>query len=281
MRFILTYYDIRLWMHNYLDLDMQLEAYDADSGEFTIISPTIGVRKLLPESHKQYRQLFHIEGNDSACITINISGPYERDEVFCNTFAKYVNYCLQDVVIENISHGRIKIHLDRIELTSEIKLQSIVCGENGIEIEFADNPNLYEHLRMIQMLLQSGYTNVHVIPSDMPYQGFWFADDTMNYTLITANHPADMRLCASVHVMEWIGLQDKINKYSFQALYPSTQINYQYRDVKVKTPLLIAEPEINSKTIVRNCNRIKEEVTNVIKTMIDLLGDEYNSYRKL
>lgn len=281
MRFILTYHDIGLWMHNYLDLDMQLEAYDADSGEFTIISPTIGVRKLLPESHKQYRQLFHIEGNDSACITINISGPYERDEVFCNTFAKYVNYCLQDVVIENISHGRIKIHLDRIELTSEIKLQSIICGENGIEIEFADNPNLYEHLRMIQMLLQSGYTNVHVIPSDMPYQGFWFADDTLNYTLITANHPADMRLCASVHVMEWIGLQDKINMYSFRALYPSTQINYQYKDVKVKTPLLIAEPEINSKTIVRNCNRIKEEVTNVIKTMIDLLGDEYNSYRKL
>ena len=270
MRFIWTYQDISLWMRNFLDLDVQIEAYSADSGEFTVISPATGIRKLLPKSYNQYRQLFHIEGLNTTTITINISGPYERDEMFRNMLVKYVNYCLMDEVMETIPHGRIKIHLEKIEWTCHIKLSSLVLTERGLEMEFAEDLNLYTHLRMIQMLLQSGHTRVHIIPADMPYQGYWFSDNTLEYTLIMADHPADIRLCSSFHVMEWMGVEGKMKTKTFHPIHPTTQINYQYGDVKMSIPVTIAEPEINAITIQRNCKRLQEEMT---KAMVEVLDE--------
>lgn len=271
MRFILTYQDISLWMQNFLDLDVQVVAYTADSGEFTIISPAIGIRKLLPERYNRYQQLFLIEDLNTTTITINISGPYERDEMFRNMLVKYVNYCLKEEVMETIPHGRIKIHLDRLEWTRHINLSTLVLTERGLAIEFAEDLNLYTHLRMIQMLLQSGHTRVHIIPADMPYQGYWFSDNTLEYTLIMADHPADIRLCSSFHVMEWMGVEGKMKTKNFHPIHPTTQINYQYGDVKVSIPVTIAEPEINATTIQRNCKRMKEEIAGAIVDVLDEL----------
>lgn len=271
MRFVLTYQDIGLWMRNFLDLDVQIEAYSADSGEFTVISPAIGIRKLLPERYNRYQQLFLIEDLNTAAITINMSGPYERDEMFRNMLVKYVNYCLMEDVMETIPHGRIKIHLDRLEWTRHINLSTLVLTERGLEIEFAEDLNLYTHLRMLQMLLLSGYTRVHIIPTDMPYQGYWFSDGTLEYTLKMSDHPADIRLCSSFHVMEWIGLEGKIAPKSFHPVHPTTRINYQYSEVKVSIPLTIAEPEINAITIQRNCKRVQEEIAGAIAEVLDNL----------
>ncbi len=271
MRFVWTYQDIGLWMQNFLDLDVQVVAYTTDSGEFTVISPAIGIRKLLPESYNQYQQLFHIEDVDTTAITINISGPYERDEMFRNMLVKYVNYCLKEDVMETIPHGRIKIHLDKIEWTRHISLSTLVLTARGLEIEFAEDLNLYTHLRMLQMLLLSGYTRVHIIPTDMPYQGYWFSDGTLEYTLKMSDHPADIRLCSSFHVMEWIGLEGKITPKSFHPLYPTTQIDYQYGEVKVEIPVTIAEPEINTTTLQRNSKRMQEEIADAIAEVLEEL----------
>lgn len=271
MRFILTYEDITRWMRNFLDIDLKIEAFNADSGEFVVNSPAIGVRKLLPDSYRQYKQFFRIEEYNTTCVIINISGLYERDEVFCNMLTKYVNYCTTAEAIETIPRGRIKIHLDKIDQTCQMELQSLTLKEQGLEIEFAENLNLYEHLRMTQMLLQSGYAHVHLIPEDMPYHGYWFSDDTLDYTLVMAVHPADICLCASIHVMEWLGLKGKLSTNSFHPLYPTTQIEYRYGDVKVTIPLIIAETEINAATIERNCERMKKEAAGVIAKVIDEL----------
>ena len=281
MRFILTYEDINRWMQNFLDIDLKIEAFNADSGEFVVNSPAIGVRKLLPDSYRQYKQFFRIEEYNTTYVIINISGLYERDEVFCNMIAKYVNYCTTAETIETISHGRIKIHLNRTELMHRIELHSLAFTGNGLDIEFAENLNLYEHLRMTQTLLRARYTRVHVIPEDMPYSGYWFSDDTLDYTLMMADHPADIRLRASVHVMEWMGIEHNLSKESFHPLYPTTQIDFQYGDINVTIPMTIAYKKINVITMIRNCKRMKEEIAGVMATILDILGQTYNNHREL
>ena len=258
MRFVLTYDDISLWMHNFLDIDMQVEAFSAENGQFCITSPDVGIRKLLPECYRRYEQYFYIESIDTTCVRINIAGLYGRDELFYRLFARYVNYCSMTELIEQIPHGRIKIHLERIPLTRDIRLQSLVLSEKGIELDFADNLNLYEHLRMLQLFLRAGYTKVHVIPEDMPYSGYWFSDDTLDYTLVMADHPADIRLRSSFHVMEWMGLGS--------------------RDVEVSIPLTIAEPEINATTIRRNCKRLQEKIADSITDVLNSLDNNLNDY---
>ena len=281
MRFVLTYEDINRWMLNFLDIDLRVEAFNTDSGEFTINSPAIGVRKLLPDSYRQYKQIFRIEEYDTSHVIINISGLDERDEVFCNMLAKYVNYCTSAEAIELIPHGRIKIHLNRIEQTRQIELYSLALTEGWLEIEFAENLNLHEHLRMIQQLLRARYTRVHVIPEDMPYSGYWFSDDCLEYTLMMADHPADIRLRSSVHVMEWLGIEHNLSKDAFQPIYPTTQIEVQYGDINVTIPVTIAYKEINVITMIRNCQRMKEEVAGVVATILDILGQTYNNHREL
>lgn len=271
MRFVLTYEDISLWMHNFLNLDMQVEAFSAENGQFCISSPDVGIRKLLPEGYRRYNHYFYIEAFDATCITINIAGLYGRDELFYRLFAKYVNCCCMAEVIEQVPYGRIKIHLERIHLMRDIRLQSFGLSEKGTEIEFAEDLNLYEHLRMLQLFLRAGYTKVRIIPEDMPYPGYWFSDDTLDYTLVMAEHPADIRLCSSFRVMEWMGMEGKMNTKTFHPVHPTTQINYRYGEVKVSIPVTIAEPEINATTIQRNCKRMQEEIAGAMVDVLDEL----------
>lgn len=263
MRFVLTYEDISLWMHNFLDIDMQVDGYSAENGQFCITSPDVGVRKLLPECYRRYEQYFYLEAFDTTSVTINIAGLYGRDELFYHLFAQYVNYCCMADVIEQIPHGRIKIHLERIVLTRDIRLYSLMLTEKGMEIDFADDQILYDHLRMVQLFLRAGYTKVHIIPEDMHYSGYWFSDDILDYTLVMADHPADIRLCSSFHVMEWTGKEE-------------------HGEVKVSIPVTIAEPEINATTIARNCKRLQSEVARTITDVINQLSinNQNNNYNE-
>lgn len=269
MQFTFTYEDINRWMHNFLDLDLQVEAFNADCGELMVTSPDSRIRKLLPKSCREYRQYFSIEALDATSITVNILCLSRGDELFNTLLTQFVNYCLEENIMEQMPYGRIKIHLDRIALIHDIVLRSLVFSEKGLEVGFAEKLNLYQHLRMLQQLLRAGYTRVHIVPEDMPYSGYWFSDDTLDYTLIMANHPADIRLCASVHVIEWLEVEKSLSKESFHPLYPTTQIDFRYGDVKVTIPLTIAEKEINEMTLVRNCKRMQEEVTHVMATILD------------
>ena len=270
-QFVFTYKDISLWMHNFLDIDMQVEAFSAENGQFCITSPDVGIRKLLPECYRRYEQYFYLEAFNATSVTINIAGLYGRDELFYRLFARYVNYCCMAEVIEQVPHGRIKIHFDRFELTKDIELHSLAFSEKGMVLEFAENRTLYEHLRMLQLFLRAGYTKVRVIPVEMPYSGYWFSDDTLDYTLVMAEHPADIRLCSSFHVMEWIGLEELNSKTIFRPIHPTTQIDYRYGEVKVSIPLIIAEPEINATTIQRNCKRLQAEVAEAMTDVLDEL----------
>jgi hypothetical protein len=96
-----------------------------------------------------------------------------------------------------------------------------------------------------------------------------------------ADHPADIRLRSSVHVMEWLGIEHNLSKDAFQPIYPTTQIEVQYGDINVTIPVTIAYKEINVITMIRNCQRMKEEVAGVVATILDILGQTYNNYREL
>lgn len=275
MQFTFTYEDINRWMHNFLDLDLQVEAFNADCGELMVTSPDEGIRKLLPKGCREYKQYFSIEAFDATSITVNILCLSRGDELFNTLLTQFVNYCLEEDIMEQMPYGRIKIHLDRIALIRDIELRSLVFSEKGLEVGFVENLNLYEHLRMPQQLLRAGYTRVHVIPEDMPYSGYWFSDDTLDYTLMMANHPADIRLCASVHVTEWLGVEKSLSKESFLPLYPTTRIDFRYGDVEVTIPFTIAEKQINETTLERNCKRMQEEVMGVIATILDNVKIKY------
>lgn len=268
MRFVLTYNDINLWFRNFLDLDVHVCPYNTQSGEFTITSPAVGIRKLLPSDSLSHRQYFTIDEVAETALTIGILGINKSEELRNNILAKYINYCSAEDIMTLLSRGRFIIHFDKMPITHRIKLQLFQLAENGVDINFNDNPNIHEQLHMIQTLLRAGYTKVRMIPEDMPYTGYWFSDDMLDYTLIMAEHPADIRLCSSVHVMEWLEIGNSINSDDFHSVYPTTQIDYQYGDVSVTIPVTIAELEINARTIGRNCKRMQEEIKNVITDII-------------
>lgn len=273
MQFDFTYNDISLWLHNFLSINLQLEAYDANCGEIVITSPTKGIRKLLPQEYITHKHTFFIDGFDKTSVTISLLGLYENDELFCQLLTRYVNYCLTANVIEQIPYNMLCIHFDRIGLTRNMSIHSLQIGHNGVIITFASKPKLYEHLRILQMLLRAGYKEIRIIPDDMPYSGYWFSDETLEYTLITAKHPADMRLQTSIRVMDWLGLGGILHeaKDFFHPIFPMTRISYKYGEVTIIIPVTIAEPEINTLTLERNCARLQEETKGVMMELIDCL----------
>lgn len=272
-RFVFSYDDIERWLRNFLSIDGKVEAYNANCGELVIASPSTGIRKLLPDAYRGHKQEFYIEGFDTTSVTISLLKLYGEDELYSQLLTKYVNYCMMAQIIEEESHGKVHIHLDRIGSMRHIALQTVQLTAEGLEIDFDDNPTLYEHMRMLQMLLRAGYTEVRTIPEDMPYHGYWFKDGILEYTLITAEHPADMRLQASVHVMEWLGLGYVLHeiKEFFRPIFPMTHISYKHGEVTIVIPMTIAESEINAQTMERNCSRMKEEAKGVMMEIMDYL----------
>lgn len=268
MRFVFTYKDISAWLHNFFDLDIKVWAFNNQGGEFVINLPETGLCKLLPEGLRHYRQYYEIDGYDATGVTIYFFGINGHDEMMNSLIVRFFNSCMDTEVLEQLPRGQVKIHLEKIHLTRDIQLQSVSLSPEGLAIEFADNPRLFEQLRMVQMFLSAGYKQVRIIPEDMGYTGYWFSDDTLDYTLVMADHPADIRMWSSFHVMEWLGLEGKLPKDYFQPSHPQEKIYYEYGNVTVVIPVTIAEPEINAQTIERNCNRLQFEISNAITGLL-------------
>lgn len=268
MRFVLSYKDVGAWLHNYFDLDMDICAYDAKGGEYVISSPAVGIRKLVPQEYLNYKQYFHINEFDTTSITICLLCLTGHDEMMNSLIVRFFNYCLDSEVLEQMPRGIVKIHLDKINLTRDIQLHSFYLSGEGFVVEFADNPRLFQQLHMVQMFIRAGYRQVRIIPEDIGYTGYWFSDDTLDYTLAMADHPADIRMWSSFHVMEWLGLEGKLPQDFFQPSHPLEEIRYEYGTVTIAIPVTIAEPEINAKTIERNCKCLQLEIS---KAIADLL----------
>ena len=268
MTFTFTYADIRLWMINFLGLDMHVSSYDTMDGQLWIETPAMGIRKLLPPGYRKYQQYFHIEEYASNSVTLYLFNVNGSDEIFNGLLVKYVNYCWMAEIMELLKRGRIKVHLDKITMTHDIALQSLAFSPDGLVVEFADNPRLFEQLRMIQMFLRAGYKQIRIIPEDMGYTGYWFSDDALDYTLKMEQHPADIRIWTSFHVPEWLELDDKYVQDLCRPAYPLEQIYYEYGNIMVVLPVTIAEPEINAATIARNCQRLQSEVTPILTSLL-------------
>ena len=268
MHFDFTYDDIRLWMINFLDLNMHVCSYDKQAGQFWIETPAEGIRKLLPPGYLKYQQFFHVEEYDTNSITLCIYSASGSDDILNSLLVRYVNYCWMEEIMELVKYSTIKIHLDKIAMMHDITLQSLEFYPDGLRIDFADNPPLFEQLRMIQMLLRAGYKQIRIIPEDMGYTGYWFSDDALDYTLKMAQHPAEIRLWSSFHVPEWLGIDNDYIQHLCCPSYPLEQIYYQYGSITVILPVTIAEPEINAATIERNCQRLRTEIAPMLTELL-------------
>ena len=277
MHIELTYDDIRLWMQNFLNLDTSIQANEA-IGTFCIHAPADGPYKLLPPGYLNYRDFFSIESCDATSVTICIYGCNGSDEVLNRVLVRYCNYKLGVEALEQLPRGQVRLHLDRLPLTRNTRLQSLYFAEEKLILEFADDSVLMERVRMIRMLLRFGYTHVRVIDdSKMGYSGYYFSDDTLDYTLVTEKNPADMRMWASFQVPDWLGLEGKLSRAYFQPSYPNEQVYYDFGNVTFVIPVTIAEPEINAETIARNCERLRLEISAAVTSVVYYDEDDSTS----
>ena len=268
LQFIFTYDDIRLWTRNFLGIEIGVRAYAKDGGQLLIETPANGILQLLPPGYLRTAPYFNIENIHATDFTLNIFGPNGSDEILNDKFAKYVNYCAASSFMDVIQYGKILVHLDQLWLTRDIELQSLEFTTDGLIVSFTENKRLYKQLRMLQMFLRAGYKNVYVVSEDMPYRGYWFSDGALDYTLCMTNHPADIRIWTSFNIPNWLGLEGVIKEDYFQPSYPREEIHIEYGNVTFIIPFMIAEPEINAKTIERNISRLRSEVSCAMTALI-------------
>ena len=270
MKFIFTYDDFRLLSRNFLGLEIEVTAHSKDGGMLFIETPANGIRQLLPPGYLRMTPCFYIEDIHTTDFTLNIFGSNGSDEVLNDRFSKYLNHhAASTSFTEVIKYGKILVHLDQLKITQDIELHSLEFTEEGLEVNFAENKRLFEQLRMVLMLLRAGYKDVFIVPEEhLPFKGYWFSDGILDYTLRMADHPADIRIWTSFFIPNWLELEDVIPEDFFQPSYPNEVIYKESDRVKFAIPFMIAEPEINAKTIERNISRLKSEVSYAITALI-------------
>lgn len=268
MKFVFSYDDIRLWTRNFLGLKIEVTSFSKDGGQLSIETPGYGILQLLPPGYLRMAPYFYLEDIHATDFTLNVFGPNGSDEILNDRFSRYINHNTSASFTEVIKHGKILVHLDQLRLTRDMELQSLEFTEEGLIVIFAENKRLFEHLRMIQMLLRAGYKDVYIVSEYLPYKGYWFSDEYLDYTLRMANHPADIRIWTSFNIPSWLGLEDVIPEDYFQPSYPNEDIYNEYGNVTFAIPFMIAESEINAKTIERNISRLRSEVSIALSALM-------------
>lgn len=272
MRLVLTYEEIGRWLQNWLEIDMRVNGFATSEGTYggtlRVLLPKTGTRNLLPPGYLDYHTLFTLDAFDEQSITVTFFGVNGHDDMLNDWFVRYINYHQGSDILEQLPYGQIKIHVNKIHLTRNIHMRSVEYTKEGLIVDFDDDPELFEHLRMLQMLLRAGYTEVRVVPDDMLYKGYWFSDDALDYTLRTAEHPADMRFWSSIKIPGWLGLDGQLDEDFFWPHYPEERITFHSSSIDVSIPFTLAEPEINEKSIERNCKRLRLELTELLMSML-------------
>ena len=269
MKFDFTYDDIRLWTRNFMGLEIEVTSFSKDGGQLLIETPANGILQLLPSGYLRMTPYFNIEDIHATDFTLNIFGPNGSDEILNDRFSRYLNHSAgSSSFTEVIKHGKILIHLDQLRLMRDIELQSLEFTEEGLTILFKDNKRLFEQMRMLRMLLRAGYKDVYIVNEYLPYKGYWFSDEYLDYTLRITKHPADIRIWTSFNIPNWLGLEDVKEEDYFQPSYPDEGIHLEYGNLTISIPFIIAEPEINAKTIERNISRLKSEVSIALTELI-------------
>ena len=266
MKFVLTNEDIKLWSSNFFGIEMTVEYAHDDYAGIQLNVPATGLRKLLFSTYLNHRITLHIEKCEPSCITAIAFRGGDVNEELLRMFVGYANHFLENELLEQLPFGRIKIHLD--EIWGHIVLQSARFDESGLVIELADNEDIHEELRMLQMLLRAGYTHVRIKAKDSEPTRYWFADDIMGYTLVMADHPADIRLCGNILVPTWMGFDHKSIKEILPENTPNLHVSYDFGYIIVSLPVTIAEPMIDASTIERNCKRMRGDITDLVYTIL-------------
>jgi hypothetical protein len=266
MQFVLTHEDFKLWSSNFFGMELAIEYTHDNYAGIQLTVPDTGLRKLLLQVYLNQRITLWIEKCEPTCITVSAMRGGCINEDFMRMFVGYVNSYLKNELMEQLPFGRIKIHLD--EEWGHIALQSVRFDENRLVIDYADDKDIGEELRMLQMLLRAGYTHVRLKAKDSEPARYWFTDGILEYTLLMADHPADIRLSSYIDVPNWMNLSPKTLQEILPEDTPNLQTAYDWGYIILSIPVTIAEPMIDATTINRNCKRLRDTITDILYAIL-------------
>lgn len=262
MQFVLTQEDIKLWSSNFFGMEMTVEYAHDNLACIQLTVPATGLRKLLLSVYLSQKISLWIEKCEPSGITVLAMRDGVVNEDFLRMFVGYVNNYLENVLLEQLPFGRIKIHLE--EIWEHIELQSARFDKNCLVIDYAENTDICEELRMLQMLMRAEYKHVRFKPTESTPADYWFADEISDYTLVMADHPADIRMSSHIRVPDWMDMNEAMRQEVLPEETPNWRVTYHCGYIIISIPVTIAEPLIDASTIERNCKRLQGLITDIL-----------------
>ena len=280
MHFVLTYEDVKLWSLNFIGIELQFEYVSASYANVTVVVPAKGICKLIPHGYGAHREYLSIDKVEPTSFTVYLHGTNGSYEELLDLFSRYVNYHLYNpALVEHQPVGRLKILVS--DIWEQISLQSLTFTPEGVKLEFDEYKRLYDELKIVQLLLRSGYTDVHVGRGMNEQLNVGFTDEILDYTLALTDHPADMRLTTHYLVPAWMDEVHKLKREDLPEDTPNLNIFFECNQLLVSIPLTIAEPEINAMTLAYNCKRLQEHMSQIFWYIIEQSAEtEEEFYRR-
>ena len=262
-----SYKDLARLAWNYLSMHVKFHPYSDNSHLSVHISfPRTGARKLLTKAATQLDLVVSLEVKSETELKINVWNSLSACMELQQVLVQYINHQVRKPILHLNFIDEIFVYLESFD----IRLQSVTIAQNGLKIRMKDNAELKARIKMIRMLLRAGYEFVHCIRfTDDPSPNYFFSDDSLEYCLLMAPHPADIAIQITVPVPDWL-IDDRFRK-DMETHHNNgvhTRITMEDGYLTINMPVIIAEKQINATTIRRAVTRMKDELAPFIADML-------------
>ena len=261
-----SYKDLARLAWNYLSLQVKFQPSGTDDFYIVCSLPRTGVRNLLIEATTNLELTASLEVKSEKEIKISVLNILSSCMELQQVLVQYINHHIDKPLLHLNFLDEIFVYLNDYD----IRIQSIKICRNGLKIQVKNDAAYIDRIRMIRMLLRAGYEHVHSLSvDDNPHSCYFFSDDSLEYCLNMASHPADISFHTTIPMPEW--LVDDIFRKDMQTTsgrHVHTTITMQNDCITINMPIVIAEKQFNAKTIKRAVRRIQDEVKPLLLDML-------------
>ena len=257
-----SYKDLSRLAYTYFGLQVRF-GYSGDNS-FTIhcSAPKTGIRKLFIYNMLNTHFVVHGVTCTETETRLNFLPDASSSLEFLQVLVQYINYCLGKPALHVNLFWEVIVYLNEYDL----RLRSVTFTKSGLKIRMKDNPALKEQIRMVRMLLRAGYKHVRLVRSaDTLFPVYAFSDDALDYQLHMAAHTADIYLQTSMPMPDWLAherFREEMKEWSGKSAFGSLTMNND--SLTVGKPLVIAEKQINAKTIRRAVSSMRSEISSLL-----------------
>lgn len=253
-----SYKDLARLAWNYFSLQVKFQRSGTDNLYIVCSLPRTGIRNLLIEAATDLELTASLEVKSEKEIKISVLNIFSSCMELQQVLVQYINHHINKPLLHLNFLDEIFVYLNDYD----IRIQSVRICHNGLKVKVKDDSAYVDRIRMIRMLLRAGYEHVRsVLFVDNPHPCYFFSDDSLEYCLIMTDHPADITFQATIPTPEW--LVDDLFRNDMQntsGWHVHTTITMQNDCITINMPIVIAEKQINAKTIDRAVKRMQDEV---------------------